>query len=83
MDIKVAAVSNDIEVRGAERRGDISTPSDLAVSPPNNLNGCTSERKLRKKCSIFDEDFFFWSSPEIVEKSVLVLKNTFFWGVFT
>ena len=34
---------------------------------------------LGKKCSNFDEDFFFcWSSPECGEKSVLFLMKTFF-----
>ena len=35
---------------------------------PNNESGCTSDRKLGKKCSIFDEDHFFWSSPELGKK---------------
>ena len=45
-------------------------PNNLAVSP-NNLNGCTSERKLGKETVLFlVKTFFFWSSPEFGGKSV-------------
>ena len=34
-----------------------------------------------KKCSIFGEDLFFWSSPELGEKSVPFLVKNFFFGL--
>ena len=55
-------------------------PPIIWLYPPNNLNGCTVHlsENWGKKCSISDEDLFFWSSPGFGEKSVLFLMETFF-----
>ena len=64
--------------RGAKTRrgmGGYIPPNNLAVSPPIDLNGYASERKLGKKCSIFDEDLFFvWSSPEFPNLNKIVVE---------
>ena len=63
-EIIAIATSNSQGCRNPGGMGEIYPPNSLRMVhiciPPNNLNGCTAERKLGgKKCSIFDEDLFF------------------------
>ena len=76
--------------------GGINPPNNLAVSspivwglrmvhfciPPNNLKGCTAERKFGGK--VFYScwrPFFFWCSPKIEEKKCSIFEgDLFFWS---
>ena len=57
------------------------------LHPPNNLNGCTSERKLGEKSVLFlMKTFFFlffsfWSSPEFGEKERSIFDEDLFFGL--
>ena len=50
--------------------------------PPNNLKGCTAERKFGGKSVLFLlKTFFFWSSPKIGKKKCSIFEgDLFFWS---
>ena len=62
--------------------GEIYPPNNLAVSPPIIWMGVHLSKNWGKKCSIFDEDLFIWSSPEFWEKKVFYFwwRPFFFWS---
>ena len=90
-------VKNALAVyRGAETRGGwgiyppiiwLYPPHSLRMvhtctPPPNNLNGCTSERKFGGKSVLFlMKNFFGGSSPEFGEKKCSIFdEDLFFWS---